>query len=65
MKKRTPWFNAIEHSPVRPGLYEFYDEAWGYIWMTYWDGKSWTWLLGNGGDLDEFDKWRGLAKPAK
>jgi len=61
--KKTPWFNAFKHKPVRIGLYEFYDSLWGKIEMMYWNGKYWTWDDGVHWSLYSGDKWRGLLTP--
>lgn len=57
--KKTRWFSAKKHKPVRVGAYEFYDTLWGLTGMAHWDGEHWTngeciWNTYDG------DKWRGL-----
>ena len=64
--KRTRWFCAMKHKPVRVGFYEFYDALWRTFCMAHWDGESWT----TDGDricpwgICDGDRWRGLLEPS-
>lgn len=62
--KRTRWFSAILHSPVRKGWYEM--DIGAGTQMYYFDGMDW---LNNFNKMPLFlypgDKWRGLTEPAE
>lgn len=62
--KRTPWFSALRHNPVRKGWYEM--DIGAGTQMYYFDGMDW---LNNFNKMPLFlypgDKWRGLTEPAE
>lgn len=61
--KKTRWFGAVKHKPVRIGIYEFYDSLWGRTVMAHWGGEYWTWEGGWRWNTYGGDKWRGLLTP--
>lgn len=61
--KKTRWFSAMKHKPVRAGVYEFYDALWGQTVMAHWDGEYWTCDGSWHWDTYVGDKWRGLLTP--
>lgn len=63
--KRTRWFTATKHKPVRPGVYEYWDEFWGRLYRARWTGRQWVHITSRGVELPVCfgDRWRGVEKP--
>ena len=72
--KKTPWFNAKQHKPVRKGWYQvtcLYNGDGFFVNgdLLYWNGKRWYRRLGARMYMSSFsaacDRWRGLVKESK